>query len=145
MTRLAKAGFRLLIVTNQSGVGRGYFTEETVQAIHQRLEDSLSKAGIMLDAIYYCPHAPDAACACRKPKPTLFLQAAKEHDLDLSASYGIGDKLEDALAAKNAGCRAILLRSPHAQANTVEADFFAASLPEAVSWILKQRLEGSSG
>lgn len=106
---LNESGFVVVIITNQSGIARGYFTEETLAKIHQKMKDDLAKCGAHIDAIYYCPHHPNDGCDCRKPKPALAFQAAKEHHIDLTQSFFIGDKLQDIEAGHLAGCKAVLI------------------------------------
>jgi D-glycero-D-manno-heptose 1,7-bisphosphate phosphatase len=106
---LAAAGFRLVVVSNQSGISRGLFSETALSAVHDRLVSLLSAAGVTLSGFYYCPHVPADDCECRKPKPGLLLRAARELSLDLSASWLIGDILDDVEAGRRAGCRTILL------------------------------------
>jgi len=109
-------GFMVVVVTNQSGVARGYFTEEDVQTFNAYLAQILAEQGARIDAFYYCPHHPEApvetyrkACSCRKPRPGLLLQAAQELDIDLSQSWMVGDSPRDVEAGKRAGCKTILL------------------------------------
>lgn len=113
---LNDAGFKTVLVTNQSGVARGLMTPDDVEAVNRRLIELLGPAGGRLDGIYYCPHLPEgtipeytAVCSCRKPKPGLLLRAAEEMDLDLGASYMVGDSPRDLEAGKAAGCKAILI------------------------------------
>ena len=101
---LKDAGYLLIVVSNQSGVGRGYFSHDTVAVVQQRVEAVLAEEGIALDAFKYCPHAPDDGCACRKPKAGMILEAASEFDVDLDASATIGDRVRDAQAGVAAGC-----------------------------------------
>jgi D-glycero-D-manno-heptose 1,7-bisphosphate phosphatase len=115
LVALREAGWRLVVVTNQSGVARGYLTEARLAAIHARLEERLAAGGAGVDAIYYCPHHPEApqveyrlACPCRKPSPGMLLAAAADLDLDLGDCWMIGDQPRDALAAQAAGCRWVL-------------------------------------
>lgn len=106
---LNESGYMVVIITNQSGIARGYFTEEMLGKIHQKLKDDLAKFGAHIDAIYYCPHHPDDGCDCRKPKPGLALQAAKEHHIDLIQSFFIGDKLQDIEAGHLASGKTVLI------------------------------------
>jgi len=106
---LRAAGYRLVLVSNQSGIGRGYFSAEQAKAVHQRVVEELARHGIALDDARYCPHAPDDGCACRKPKPGLLIDAAHELDIDLGASFMVGNAATDIEAGRNAGCRTILL------------------------------------
>ena len=104
---LRKMGFRLVIVTNQSVVGRGLATDAEMDRIHGKLQSELMRMGCPVDAIYYCPHLPRAGCSCRKPEPGLILRAAKDLGLDIASSWMIGDKEIDLEAAKRAGCRGL--------------------------------------
>lgn len=112
-----KNGYLCVVVSNQSGVARGYFEERTVMEVHNRIDELLVKAGARpLDAYYYCPHHPKGVveefsvdCDCRKPAPGLFLRAAADFDIDLAESFMIGDKASDIKAAENAGLKASVL------------------------------------
>jgi D-glycero-D-manno-heptose 1,7-bisphosphate phosphatase len=117
---LARAGYRLIVVSNQSGVARGFFREEALMAVEARLGALLEDAGVGLDGFYYCPHHPEGsvrrlavACGCRKPAPGLLLRAAADHDLDLAGSWMVGDILHDVAAGQAAGCRTVLLDNGH--------------------------------
>lgn len=118
LRRLQEAGFALVLITNQSGVARGYFSEEELAAIHQALQERLAAAGAGLDAVYYCPHHPSEGfppyrtrCRCRKPGTALLEQAQADLGLDLSRSYAVGDRLHDLEGALRLGCRGILVRT----------------------------------
>ena len=130
---LNEHGFKAVVVTNQSGIARGYFTEEMLAKIHDKLQKELAKRGARVDAIYYCPHHPDDNCDCRKPKPKMVLQAAIELDIDLSQSYIIGDNVMDTELAKRAGCKAGIRISETARAS----DWVASSFRDAVEQILR--------
>ncbi|QBD83534.1 HAD family hydrolase [Ktedonosporobacter rubrisoli] len=113
---LQKMGFSIVLITNQSGIARGYFTELDLQHMHIYLAAELEKWGVRLDAIYYCPHHPDGIvpelsirCACRKPQPGMLLRAADELDIELERSWFIGDILDDVEAGNRAGCQTILI------------------------------------
>jgi D-glycero-D-manno-heptose 1,7-bisphosphate phosphatase len=101
--------YKLVVVTNQSAVGRGLMTLDTAQAINNQLVEEIRKHNGQIDAVYMCPHAPDAQCSCRKPKPGLLFQAARELSLDLSQSWMIGDAWTDLLAGQAAGVRGVAL------------------------------------
>lgn len=133
LRRLKQNGFLLILITNQSGIGRGYFTEEVLQAIHARLESRLEGEGASLDAIYYCPHSPENGCGCRKPSPELFLRAIRDFGIDPAQSYVVGDKPEDADAAKRAGCTSVLIGNREG----TPADYGAPDFDRAVGWILE--------
>jgi len=118
LRRFQEMGFRLFILTNQSGIGRGYFTEDDMHAVHARLTERLTAEGIRVEKIYACPHAPDAAgCTCRKPATGMIEQATTEFDLDLSASYVVGDKQSDVELARAAGCVPVLVRTGYGRQN----------------------------
>lgn len=101
-----QTGRAVILVTNQSGVGRGFFPESRVEEVHAHLRSLLAQHDARIDAIYYCPHHPDEGCDCRKPKPGMLLRAAREWQLDLSRSVMFGDKADDVAAGEAAGCRA---------------------------------------
>jgi D-glycero-D-manno-heptose 1,7-bisphosphate phosphatase len=109
LRELRALGALLVIVTNQSGVGRGYFPAETVDRMHKRLGELLAEGGVELDGIYVCPHAPDDGCDCRKPASGLFLRAAADLGLELSDGFVLGDKDADVEAGRRVGATAILV------------------------------------
>src|SRR5262249_36191949 len=100
---------KAIVVTNQSGIGRGYFTESTVAEVHAVLDEELGRCNAHLDGIYYCPHAPVDACDCRKPKPGMLLRAEREMGIDLKTSYVIGDRYLDIQMAHAGGARGVLV------------------------------------
>jgi D-glycero-D-manno-heptose 1,7-bisphosphate phosphatase len=113
---LQDLGLALVVITNQSGIARGYFTERDLEHLHNYLSDKLAASGVHLDGIYHCPHHPDGIipelairCNCRKPQPGMLLQAASELNLDLGSSWFVGDTLDDVEAGKRAGCHTILI------------------------------------
>lgn len=114
---LNQAGFLVVVVSNQSGVGRGYYTEDDVELLHRHIDAQLAASGARVDAWFYCPHHPQGkgsyalACRCRKPLPGMLVEAAARYAIDLSASVMIGDKLVDMEAGMAAGCRPILVRT----------------------------------
>jgi D-glycero-D-manno-heptose 1,7-bisphosphate phosphatase len=114
---LNEAGFLVVVVTNQSGVARGYYTEEDVENLHRYVASELEKSGARVDAWLYCPHHPNGRgsyslpCNCRKPLPGMLKEAARRYDIDLAASVMIGDKQADVSAGQAAGCRTILVRT----------------------------------
>lgn len=139
---LRDAGFRLIVVTNQAGIARGYYDQGAMDRLHDHLREQLALQGVALDAIYFCPHHPSGSvkelafeCDCRKPAPGMLLQAAKDFDIDMSASVLIGDKLSDVQAGKRAGVgRVVIVESGHKvedaaplQADHVAADLLAAA------------------
>lgn len=159
--RLNQAGWPVVVVSNQSGLARGYFSPELLELIHKRLLELLAREGARLDGWYYCPHhqqgqRPELAidCDCRKPKPGLFKRAAADLSLDLSASVMVGDRLGDIEAARNIGARAVIVLTGYGRGEVeyelprrpLKPDFIAAGLPEAVDWILAGLgFEGSGG
>jgi len=137
LAELQRRGFLLVLISNQSGVGRGLVAPEQADRVHARVVAELSTHGIHLDGAYYCPHAPEEGCACRKPAIGLLIQAAQELRFDLSRSYMVGDKPSDVTAGRTAGCRTVLLKSEgdHLPATAV-ADFIADDWQQAARWIL---------
>jgi histidinol-phosphate phosphatase family protein len=139
---LNENGFQVVVITNQSGIARGYFTEETLAQIHRKMEDELQKHGAWVDAIYCCPHHPDDGCECRKPKTALFLKAAKELDIHINSSYVVGDMPMDIDAGKVLGCKTILVTTgPQPPTSNPKPlvdppDYIANSLLEAAKWII---------
>ncbi len=109
LRELRKIGLGLLVVTNQSGVGRGYFDEVKLAAIHEQLTNLLAAQGVILDGIYYCPHKPEDGCRCRKPQPRLVELAAAEHGFDPGLSFVIGDKPCDIDLGRSVGATTILV------------------------------------
>ena len=129
--QLNTVGFKVILITNQSGIGRGYFTEAALGLVHEKMKADLAISGAHLDGIYYCPHHPDDNCDCRKPKPKLILLAAQEHDIDLKQSYFVGDTADDIAAGKAAGCKTFLIvqkgQALVHQADYAVTDFLATS------------------
>ena len=145
LARLKGAGARLVVVTNQSGVGRGIVTLKDLEAIHARLQGLLEQEDAALDAIYFCPHHPDDGCRCRKPNVGMVERAVSELQLDLRRSYLIGDHARDIQLAHRVGAKAILLTPALVDAQSLDRlkveqampDAVAKSMAEAVDWILK--------
>lgn len=108
---LNRAGFDAFIVTNQSGIGRGLYDLETLDLIHEKLMNELAKKGGFVREIFFCPHHPDEACACRKPAPGLFKKLTAKYPLALHATFFIGDSYGDICAAWNAGCKPLLVKT----------------------------------
>ena len=111
IARLNHAGYRVVIATNQSGIARGLFGMEQLNAIHQRLHGELARLGGQLDGIYFCPHGPEDGCACRKPLPGLLREIGVRHGADLAGVPAVGDSLRDLEAARAVGARPILVRT----------------------------------
>ncbi|MBK5281147.1 MAG: lipopolysaccharide heptosyltransferase II [Nitrospiraceae bacterium] len=153
LARLKVAGAKLVVVTNQSGVGRGILTLKDLGAIHARLEGLLEQEDAALDAIYFCPHHPDDGCRCRKPNVGMVERAVSELQLDLRRSYLIGDHARDIQLANRVGAKAILLTSAlvdvqaldRLKAEQAMPDAVAKSMPEAVDWILNDAAMSAKG
>lgn len=116
LNQLQNEGFKLIVISNQAGVARGYFAETALDAVMTTLRAQVGACGVHLDGFYYCPHHPDGSvaayaveCACRKPLPGLIQQAAHEHGIDLGRSWMVGDILNDVEAGNRAGCRTVLI------------------------------------
>lgn len=158
LAQLRKMGFRLVVVSNQSGVARGIITEEALAQVHHTLEKLLADEGVYLDAIYYCPFHPDGVIPkyriesdLRKPAPGMLLEAAQKLDIDLSASWMIGDSYRDVEAGKRAGCKTILINNPVKPVTKnpadPEPDRQAVNIREAVNIIrmVEQQTQPDSG
>jgi D-glycero-D-manno-heptose 1,7-bisphosphate phosphatase len=142
--RLNQAQLPVVVVTNQSGVGRGYFPESLVREVHERMISELAVEGARVDNVYYCPHVSADECDCRKPKTGMLERAAAELRLDLKKSFVVGDRGGDVELAHRAGSRSILVRTGfgegelawHAAKWPHQPDFVAKDLAEAADWIL---------
>ena len=148
--RLRSGGFKVVVVTNQSGVARGFFDIAAVDRLHRHLQSVLAAEGEQVDGIYYCPHHREGTvteyavdCDCRKPMPGLLLRAANELCVDLGVSYLIGDKLSDIQAGRRAGVKkTFLVRTGHSLSaeETSYADYVAHDTYEAVSVLLEREI-----
>ena len=137
--RLRDAGFLVIVVTNQRCVAKGLLSETGLREIHRKMVATLRRQRAAIDAVYYCPHEGEENCDCRKPRPGMILQAAQEHQIDLSSSWIVGDDCRDVETGKAAGCRTILLAGPPAAIHSApQADFVVSSLNEAVENIVNQ-------
>lgn len=150
-------GMKAVVITNQAGVAKGFFTEEFVHTVNDFIRDELQKHGAVIDKFYYCPHHPEEGtgiylqdCNCRKPAPGMLLQAAQELNIDLAGSYFIGDRFRDMETAKNAGAKGVLVRTgygenllqddgPDRATPEGKPDHIADDILKAVLWILKDR------
>ena len=132
---LNKAGWSVIVVSNQRCVALGLLTVAELEEIHRRMKHELAGLGARLEQIYYCPHAKEPPCACRKPAPGMLLTAAREHQIDLSASWLIGDSESDVEAGKRAGCRTLQIVEDSALGNE-SGDHFVHSLLEATFKII---------
>ena len=157
--RLNEKGLMVVLVTNQSGIARGYFSESFVRETHVLLEQMLSKEGAVINGIYYCPHHPKAGnshytteCDCRKPGTGMIDRAARELDIDVKRSFVVGDKWSDVELGQRAGARSILVRSGFPPddlgnarpAHLSDPDFIAHTITEAVDWILQRSTQEDS-
>lgn len=137
---LSRRGITLVVVSNQSGVGRGLFETRELEDVDSRFKALLLKNGVELAGTYYCVHADNAGCGCRKPEPALALLAAAQHDIDPGRSYVVGDKTSDVMLARNLGCGSILVMTGMGGSDArydLEPDFKAADLLEAAQLILE--------
>jgi len=134
LAALSQAGLLLVLITNQSGVGRGYYPRSTVDAQHVRLAELLAAHGVKLAGVEVCPHHPDDGCTCRKPLGGMLRCAAERLGIDLRRSFMVGDKACDVEAGRSVLCRTVSVGG-----GVTEADFAAQDIRDAVSWILEQR------
>src|SRR5579883_796060 len=145
VARLRAAGWLVIVFTNQAGVGRGLMTLDALGRVHERLHEAFRAAGGALNAIYFCPHHPDEACECRKPLPGMLHQVAREHQVDLSASYAIGDSPRDIAAGRAAGCQTLLVLTGHtreydpASFPDPQPDRVFPDLASAAAWLTESR------
>lgn len=145
----------VVVVSNQSGLARGYFPEELLDEVHARMNELLAREGAAIDGLYVCPHHPEAKqekyrreCDCRKPKTGMLLQAAKELNLDLAGSFLVGDRWSDLKCARQAGCTPVLVLTGYGRGDyqyigpgqDIQPAFVAETLLDAVEWIV-QRIE----
>ena len=138
LLKLQQNNFSLLVVTNQSGIARGYFDLDAYNQVNERFEYLLAQEGIVLEAVYYCPHHPDDGCNCRKPRPGMALKAAKEHNIDFSHAFVLGDKSSDIGLAKQIGAKGILL-SDGVNYSEPSATFVATNFTDAVGFIINYK------
>jgi D-glycero-D-manno-heptose 1,7-bisphosphate phosphatase len=148
---LNRTGLRVVLVSNQSGVARGFFTEAVVDEVHRHMAALLAAGGARIDAYYYCPHHPDGkvagyalACECRKPNPGLVDRAVREFGIDPAQSFVVGDRWLDVALARRVGARGVLVRTGYGATEEskppagLEADAVADNLVGAAGWILNQ-------
>ena len=154
ISSLNRQGIPVIVITNQAAIEKGLLTVETFEKINEKLWNDLQAVNAHYDALYYCPHSPEitAECLCRKPKSGLFLQAARDFNIDLPASFMVGDKLTDVKAGRSSGCKTVLLLSGLKTKpgtigfddGTLPPDFICETLAQAMDWILPQILENNS-
>lgn len=142
IARLNQAGYRVVVATNQSGVGRGLFDMDTLTAIHEKMHKELAEVGARVDAIFYCPHTADSRCDCRKPKPGMFQQIASRFNVDLTGVPTVGDSLRDLQAGTSAGCKPYLVltgkgEKTHADGNLPDGTQIFADLAAVVDCLLQ--------
>lgn len=133
---LCDAGYKIIVVSNQAGVGKGLLAEEMLQKITEAILSGIRDAGGRVEDVIYCLHAPDAGCDCRKPRPGMLLEAARRHGFELKETFFVGDNPTDAKAAEAAGCRSILVRSGHRAVEPVKADFVVDNLHDAATKVI---------
>jgi D-glycero-D-manno-heptose 1,7-bisphosphate phosphatase len=144
--KLNAAGVPVVVVTNQSGVARGFFPESLVEQMHDKMSAELAAGGAHVDAIYYCPHIRDDACSCRKPLPGMLEKAAREHDLNVRGSFIVSDRYNDIRMGQDNGCRSILVLTGYGRGEYEwnraswprQPDYVAENLAEAVDIILQE-------
>ncbi len=140
-------GYRVVLITNQSAVGRGMITPGGLNHIHQMMKDEIASHGGLVSDIFFCPHVPAEGCACRKPEPGMILQARKKYHIDLLQAVMVGDSAKDIECAKNAGCgRTVLVRTGNGKQaekqlsdRGVNPDHVAEDLLDAAQWIMGNR------
>lgn len=143
IAQLNRAGFCVVVATNQSGIGRGYYDLATLDLVHEKMSSELAAVGGHIEEIFFCPHLPDDGCLCRKPQPGLLQQIQKKYAIDLSQVFFIGDKLSDVQAAKACGCKPLFLLTGlekmdvNAHSELKNIPHFL-NLSEAVEYVIKQ-------
>jgi histidinol-phosphate phosphatase family protein len=140
--RLNKAGFLVIVITNQRGVAKGLMTEEDLKDIHTKLIKELKKSGARIDSIYYCPHDEKDNCNCRKPKIGMFLKAKEDFNIDLNKSWLVGDSNSDIIAGQKAGCKTILINKKLYKNRIliykyIKYNFIVSNLKEAINKIIR--------
>jgi rfaE bifunctional protein nucleotidyltransferase chain/domain len=146
LKRLRKAGYRIIVITNQPGIGLGYFSKEDFFAVNREMMRQAAAAGAAIDKIYFCPHSKAENCECRKPDPYFLKRAAHDLNIDLAGSFVIGDMTSDVQLGKNGGCRSILVQTGRGGDDgmfQVTPDFVAKDLMDAASWIEKQGMHAA--
>jgi len=138
---LGDAGFATIVVSNQSGIARGYFSASDADAVDARIRELLAQTGAAITATYRCPHLPDSRCDCRKPKPGMLLRAAADLNIDLASSWIVGDRLLDVEAGNAAGCRSVVVpgvppHEPPEDFSHAKPEYFARDLVDAARYII---------
>ena len=126
VSEMNRLGYKVIVITNQSGIARGFYTEDDMQTLHSHMKDVLASKNAAVDAIYFCPHHPEAQvsryrkdCGCRKPKAGLFIKAAEDFDIDFERSWAVGDRIRDILPAKQLGMKSALVLTGHKKAEEI--------------------------
>jgi len=133
---LAEHDFAVILVTNQAGIAEGRLTEAEFEVINDDVVRQLAPSGVKILKTYRCPHRSEDGCECRKPKPTMLLQAAKEFDLDLSKAFMVGDRQTDVVCGVNAGARTVLVKTANDPVESQEAEYTAPTLLDAVKYVV---------
>lgn len=123
LSKLKQMGYKLIVISNQSGIGRGYYPPQDVEILHQYMNERLREHNAQIDRFYYCPHIEQDNCQCRKPKTGLIKQAVSDFDISLEESYMVGDKETDVLTAIHAGCKYGLVLSGHAVSDELQEKY----------------------
>jgi histidinol-phosphate phosphatase family protein len=135
---LQRRGFLIIVVSNQSGIGRGYITSEEAENVHKKFISLLHEADIIIDETCYCPHAPETKCSCRKPLPTMLFNVAEKLNINMQCSFMVGDRNADIETGKKAGCRTILIKGNQKDgSHDVNADCLANNWQDAVEFIIE--------
>jgi len=140
---LNNMGYKVIIITNQSGIARGFFNEEMLEKIHEKMKKELSEKGATVDAIYFCPHHPDEKCNCRKPEPGMLQKAMKDFDVDVQKSFIIGDRMLDVEAGNKIGVKTVLVPENkkkvdiEMQESNITPDIVCDDFYSGVEWIVK--------
>lgn len=133
---LADNDFAVILISNQAGIAEGLLNEEDFYRLHNKVLDMLAPSGVKILKTYMCPHSPEDNCACRKPKPAMLLQAAKDFGIDLPSTYMVGDRQSDIMAGVNAGTKTVLVKTANTPVTSAEATYTAPNLLDAVTYII---------
>ncbi len=143
LKKLMEAGYKIYVVSNQAGISRGYFTQEDLDGVNERMLSEIEKGGGRIDGLYYCPHHDEDKCECRKPKTGMIEQAIRKTEVDLKNTFIIGDSLRDVEAGKRMGMKTVFVlsgKTPLSKTKDwhIQPDSIKKDLLEAVEWILKE-------
>ncbi|MEK7540623.1 MAG: D-glycero-beta-D-manno-heptose 1,7-bisphosphate 7-phosphatase [Patescibacteria group bacterium] len=136
LKKLSRTGYKIIIITNQSGIARGYYSEKELKVLHNWMLKELKNKRVRIDKIYYCPHGPDDNCFCRKPKIGMFLQAVKDFNINLSKSWFIGDDTRDVMAGREANIKTVKIGGRMPKSLKLEPNYYAKNILEAVNIVL---------